>query len=350
MSLRTWWQRWLPTVKPLSSEASAPHKGTVELPQVLLAGTAHECALNTVLRVTEAGASLDWPAVQAWCLSLPQDLQATARVEAEKAWLLHLAHGLGPHYRVEQQGRVWLLSSLEPHVAKAARDFVQRSVQRIVRVLDGVAAPASDHMGADICVVLDDPTTYYQYVLQFYPDDAEVAASSGMFIAEGCAPHFVTVKDELHVLEPVWVHELTHACVSHLPLPLWLNEGLAVNTELRLSSSGMARHPAVKQHARHQKFWTPQRLQQFWSGHSFQNPEGDSNELSYDLARILVAHLSSDWPRFKQFACAAQAQDGGAAAALAHLPWSLGQVVALLLDRPDSADLEPCISSSGASA
>ena len=33
------------------------------------------------------------------------------------------------------------------------------------------------------------------------------------------------------------MHEMTHGSVAHLPLPLWLNEGLAVNTERRLAGA-----------------------------------------------------------------------------------------------------------------
>lgn len=156
----------------------------------------------------------------------------------------------------------------------------------------------------------------------------------------GCV-HFVSVKNEQHALEPVVAHETTHAMLAHLPIPLWLNEGLAVNTERRLSPPLVSPQQSAEQmHRRHCAFWGAEEIQQFWSGQSFGRSD-EGNELSYDLARILVEQFAADWPRFVQFVNAAQRDDRGEAAAVACLGLSLGEAAAALLEGERAADLSP---------
>ena len=274
---------------------------------------------------------LDWQQAGAWvALGTGAEQQAEAWARCERAWLMHLQAALGPAYRLQESGKALLLSSLEPRVAAATLDFINRTGQRVLRVLEGIAqAPAWGH---DILIVFDDAEGYYRYVSHYYPEAGEFAASSGMHIDAGCG-HFVTVKADLRAIEPIIAHEMTHACLGHLPIPAWLNEGLAVNTEHRLSPlPGAPLHTPQQMHAQHLAFWGAAEIQQFWSGKSFlRNDEG--NLLSYELARILVEQLSADWPRFRAFACAAQLDDGGAAAAAEHLQLDLGALAGALLEQ-----------------
>ena len=160
-----------------------------------------------------------------------------------------------------------------------------------------------------------------------------------MYINAGCG-HFVTVKADLRAVEPVIAHELTHACLSHLPIPAWLNEGLAVNTELRLCPPPQAPSNPWDLHARHLKFWGAAEIQEFWSGKSFlRNDEG--NELSYDLAKVLVSQFAANWESFRQFALAADLADGAAAAAQLHLGIDLGAAVCAILEREPDASWAP---------
>ena len=281
---------------------------------------------------------LDWGAAQAWVDAIPL---ASDRPDAwgrlEGAWLEHLRTTLGEPHRLEASAGTWLLSALPPREAQATIAHVARTRQRILRLLDGIAQPP--RWGKDILIVFEDEAAYYAYVAQFYPDAGEFAASSGMFISAGCG-HFVTVRADLRTVEPVIVHELVHSCVSHLPLPVWLNEGLAVGIEQRLSPAGPAAFSPQEMHAKHQAFWTAADVQAFWSGQSFARAD-DANLLSYDLARILVAQLSKDWPAFRQFVLEADALDAGARAAATHLQLDLGMAVAAILDRPAAAELSP---------
>ena len=285
---------------------------------------------------------LDWEAVTRWIEKIANPhAQATAWSDCERAWLEHLRAALGDGYALVMADDVALLSPLATHVAQATVSYVAKTRQRILRVLDGVAQVAE--WGMDILVVFEDEETYYRYVAHYYPEGGHFAGSGGMYIHHGCG-HFVSVQAELHALEPVIAHELTHACLSHLPIPAWLNEGLAVNTEHRLSPppSGAfsSRSSPQQMQARHRKFWGAAKLQEFWSGKSFLRPD-EGNELSYDLARILVSQFAGDWGQFRSFALEANADDGGATAARNHLGVDLGQAVCVLLEVDPAADLEP---------
>ena len=114
-------------------------------------------------------------------------------------------------------------------------------------------------------------------------------------------------------------HELTHNSVVHLRLPLWLNEGLAVLFQQTASQwprdmlEGDLRE-------RHLAFWHPGNIQRFWSGVSFDEP-GESNELSYSLASILVRLLLDQPGEFGAFVQRAKWDDAGQTAALDSMPY-----------------------------
>ena len=273
----------------------------------------------------------DWPAVQAWVDGIADEAErGRAWAEAEIAWLVHLRAALGAHYRLVRRGQAIVLSSLEGVAAVAAAHYIGATAERIVQVLDGVAQPAQG-AGHDILIVLDDEESYYNYIARYYPAEGEFAFSGGVFLNSGCG-HFVTRKaDDLSQIEPTIAHELTHASLAHLPLPLWLNEGLAVNTEERLCPGREHRFSAKQRDHMHKAFWNAATIQEFWSGSSYARPD-EGNLLSYDLGRLLVRHLAEDWPRFAAFANTAQGDDAGAAAAREWLSVDLGELVKTLFE------------------
>ena len=319
------------------AEAATSRAPASELPQTLDAPGVAPLDFASLL-ITEQGLPVpDWEPVHQWVASIPDPAeQEKAWSEAEVAWLVHLRAALGSQYRLVRRGGAVVLSSLDGPVAVAAVQFINAAQQRIVEALDGVAE-AQDGAGYDILLVLDDEDTYYNYVARYYPDEGEYAFSGGMFIHSGCG-HFVTKKGkDLTDIEPVIVHELTHASLSHLPIPLWLNEGLAVNTEERFSPGKTQRHSAKQRDAMHRKFWNAETIQEFWTGHSYSRTD-DGNLLSYDLGRVLAKHLASDWPRFAAFVNAASSADAGDAAAREHLGVDLGDLVTALFGVDGSAE------------
>lgn len=271
---------------------------------------------------------VDWQAASAWTGALDATLAAQARDTLHRGWLLHLRDALGEHVFLHETADAYVLSSLEPRVAAATASYIASTRQRVARVLQGLARYPEGQKS--ILLVLDDEANYYHYVSQYYPDGGEFAFSGGMFIDAGC-PHFVTVAADLSLIEPVIAHELTHAALAHLNLPLWLDEGLAVNTERQLAVALPSVHTPRELQAKHAAFWGHAEIQAFWRGESFQRTD-DGNLLSYDLARILVEQLAKpSWPAFARFVTHAKRTDAGNASAKEHLGIDLGPSASALV-------------------
>jgi hypothetical protein len=270
-----------------------------------------------------------WADVHHWLSKIELSKhQSAAWREAKRAWLLHMRCALGPSFKLRESKNVLLLSSLETKVASATLDYMERTLQRVTRMLDGVARmPVAEQ---EVMIIFDDEESYYRYVSCYYPEAGEYASSGGMHINAGCS-HYATVKADLRLIEPVIAHEMTHGCLDHLPLPAWLNEGLAMNVEHQLFPTPQP-HTSRQLHAKHLTFWRPQTIQEFWSGRSFLRPD-EGSMVSYDLARLMVEQMSHPWEPFKQFVLAADGADAGFAAAREHLGVDLGEVVCALLEQ-----------------
>jgi len=284
---------------------------------------------------------LDWRALDSWAApdAATQDPR-TARDAVgggRRAWLSHMRDALAGSHLLETHD-AWVLSSYEPHLARSVGDYVSAARARITRLLDGIAKfPAGERT---IFIAFDSEQHYYHYVANYYPEDGEFAFSGGMYINAGC-PHFVTVKDELWRLEPVIAHELTHAALAHLELPLWLDEGIAVTTEDHVASKYTRPHGHhLELLEKHLNFWNPERLQEFWTGRSFHRPD-EGQSLSYDLARHMVGLLGREWRSFTAFATQALRADGGAGAARVALGIDLGELAAAALRVTPQAGWSP---------
>lgn len=282
---------------------------------------------------------LDWQKLNAWAASMDDvDLQRTALEHGKRAWLLHLRDALGSHFHLYESENACVLSSLEDVVATATASYVESTRKRIQRVLAGLAR-FPEH-GKSILVVMDDDDAYYNYVSGYYPDSGEFAFSGGMFIDAGC-PHFLVKRADLAAIEPVIAHEMTHSALSHLRLPRWLDEGLAVNTERKLTGAGVLPLGQREQLRRsHLKFWDEARIQEFWSGASFFRTD-EGNQLSYELARILVEQMGQNWELFTRFASSAKREDGGAEAARGVYDMDLGAYACILMEREPDARWTP---------
>jgi hypothetical protein len=157
-----------------------------------------------------------------------------------------------------------------------------------------------------------------------------------MFIASPY-PHLVLPDTERREHERVLAHELTHAHVSHLTLPLWLDEGFAVSMEQLLVGGHYA--PNTDDVREHRAYWTAATIQGLWNGGAFHDPE--AQRLAYQLAMILVRKLVSDYGKLVAFANVAVREDAGEDAARQVFGISLGDLPVDLLGRgtwrPDPA-------------
>jgi hypothetical protein len=257
--------------------------------------------------------------------------------EAKLAWLLSMREALGSDFHVLETPGLLMLSSLEANVAHAMATYVDNTEKRIRTVLRDLAQfPKGEK---NIVLVFDDDAMYYDYVSLYYPDEGEFSFSGGMFINNGCS-HFVVKRDDLRSIEPVIAHEMTHCALAQHSLPRWLDEGIAVNTEIRLTKHYAMSFTPKELRQKHLIFWNQDTIQEFWSGKSFDRVD-DGNLLSYELARILVEHFGKDWPQFSKFVHSVVRDDAGGDAAHQALALDLGDCVCALLDLPDTKTWSP---------
>lgn len=276
----------------------------------------------------------DWEAVRE---SEPDqaDLDGYWR-NAALSWLHSLKEHLpGPRYAIAQSANFAVLSSLTDKQVALALQFCERSRQRILRALPGVASEYGH--GPHVVLVFDTIEEYYEYIDHYYPESGEFAMSSGMFIREGYG-HFVFVLSALDGMEPIIVHELTHCLVAALPIPLWVNEGTAVNMEKHLiphlRSPRFAPYSPTEMERMHAAYWNEDTIQEFWSGESFYRPDQGSG-LSYDLAEKITQLVARDYGDYSAFMNSAQRSDGGKQAAVTALGYPLQRLVESVLGEGD---------------
>lgn len=274
----------------------------------------------------------DWQAFNAWATKLATPhLRTQAGTDIRRAWLLQMKRFLGTGYRVYESDDALVLSPLEPRQTVAAAKFITSARKRIAGILDGGMARFEEGEKS-VLFIFHNEDVYYHYLGCYYPDEGEFSFSAGMFIEEGIG-HFATVAENLVRIEPIIAHELTHSAVSHLNLPRWLNEGLAVNTEELVI--GGRRHldgSASQARQKHADYWGEKEIQEFWSGKAFFRPD-EGSTLAYELARVIVEQMNRDWAAFTRFVMHADEADAGSAAAREYLGIDLGAYVCAMFEK-----------------
>jgi len=249
-----------------------------------------------------------------------QDLGPTWETIAD-VWMSKVIAELGDAYAAHESKNFILVSSQDKKYNKRLLKFLEKSLKLILKNLDGIAS--DEGYGKHIALVFGTEDEYYSYIFYFYPD-GEHSFSSGIYLSRGYG-HFALPYTNLTEAEPTVAHELTHACLAHLPIPLWLNEGFAVSLEDTITGSWPLRMDK-DQFNKHKKFWGKEEIQEFWSGKSFGRPDQGST-LSYELARFAIKSLSHDYDRFREFALHASYEDGGEEAAIKYFGGSLGGLI-----------------------
>ena len=249
---------------------------------------------------------------------------------AALTWLEACVGTLGTDYCIRESQDFLLLSAIEDRPAQVFLNTCQRMLARITRSLGPLAD--SSGWGKYVVMVFANPDDYYDYIAHYYPEGGEYAMSSGMFIQAGYG-HFVMPQEGIDAMEPVIAHELTHCLLTHLPIPAWLNEGVAVNTERHLFPHLADPHAQLyfpyELVAQHAAYWNEESIQTFWSGKSFLMTD-DGNRLSYDLATKIAALAAKDEQAFRAFVAHAHMQDGGVGAEH-HLGFPIAHLVEAVL-------------------
>ena len=166
---------------------------------------------------------------------------------------------------------------------------LERALGAVIAYLGSVAE--SVRYGKMGVLVFTNPYSYANYIAEFYPEGSVVPMSGGMCITEGYV-HVALYEDEWGDLLSVFSHEASHAYVSHLTLPAWMDEAIAMRMET-LVTGREEYHLDRELFDRHQELWNWENLEKFKSGESW-SIAGDFFELSYQLAEILWKKIETN--------------------------------------------------------
>jgi hypothetical protein len=200
--------------------------------------------------------------------------------------------------------------------------------------LEGIAL--DEGYGKHVVLMFGTLEVYYEYISYFY-GEGQHPMSGGVCLSGDGYRHFAFPTTDFSSYRTVLIHELTHGCLAHLPIPLWINEALAMRMEQVLGDPGTY-SLGQEDFERHFDYWNADSIQQFWSGESWEIP-GDSFELSYSLARLLWRKIEIDIGASRKailnFIGTASAEDGGEAACKASFGISLGDLAKGFLGNGD---------------
>jgi len=242
--------------------------------------------------------------------------------DVARRWLDILIAELPNGYSYVETENFILLSKTNDRYVELFQIFLERCLKRLLSIMKGIANDEGD--GKYIVMIFDDLDTYYAYTDNYEPQEGTYGLSAGMYLNYGYG-HFVFPHQQLDYAEPIAAHEMTHALLCHLPIPHWLNEGMAVNMEAMIT--GMEPPRLDKEaYERHVRFWGVKEIQEFWRGSSFTRPD-EGQQLSYQLAQILVTNLSENYEAFVEFANKADWSDAGESAANQVYDISLGNLI-----------------------
>jgi tetratricopeptide (TPR) repeat protein len=270
----------------------------------------------------------NWDVLRTWVKGHTSEAdhpRVWAKIAAQ--WLGILNEALGGGYRTQQSAHLILFTPSDYADAELLLHFAESALAAVVDALGDVAGES--WLGPLVVLLFADAETYYLYTSPFHPE-REYGRSAGMCLREGYV-HIALLPGPLDMLQRNMLHEITHACLGHLSLPLWLEEGVAQLAEEEVLPSWRRFTLDGKGAEKIRRYWREQGLQDFWWGNGFYLRDSGQG-YSYGLAQILFRLLVADYRRrVPDFVRHAQASDAGDSAAREFLGKSLVELAAVFL-------------------
>lgn len=273
----------------------------------------------------------DWKVVEdAIRTEVPDSESPAVWREISHAWLMTIANQLGRGYKVLDSPNFHILVKTSCQLGEILPARCESFRGKILSMLEGIAEDAG--RGKNVVMVYPDNDVLCRYMSYFdgdgeHPEMTGVCVHSGYTHVALCppqrraweAPGTLNFAPGNHdhaqsiMFNSVLVHELIHNFLSHLSLPLWLNEALTMRVEGLIWGGDRLRLDR-ELHRRHMEHWSAETIQDFWSGASWGDP-GEGFELSYSLAQVLWEKIEHDLGATKEEVCrfvrAASANDAG---------------------------------------
>jgi hypothetical protein len=189
-----------------------------------------------------------WDLLSAWVQSrVEPEERFEAWTDIARQWLTHLSSALDGPYELSESDQVLLLAP----AAKAATPVLGFAEFCRTALLTGLPQVTRFNMpGKQAVLIIEDTQTYYTYLSVYYPEGHH-GGSGGVHVREGY-PHIVVHGTE--TAETTLAHEMTHASLAHLTLPVWIEEGLAQMFEHDMSGRGLQQVDA-EMAREHKRYW-----------------------------------------------------------------------------------------------
>lgn len=269
----------------------------------------------------------NWDVVGRWIERQPEASRAEHWNDAARQWFEHLSEAAGEDYGYCEGKRTIVFGPMDERLFRNLTSCGDESQKTLLSLLPGIAEFRTP--GKLLVLAWYGREDYYRYVSRFY-GEGSFGASAGMHIRDD-HPHIALCQVPGDRSIATLAHETTHAALSHLDLPQWIEEGLA-----QMFENDIAGRAAImltpEQGKKHRRYWNRHGLDLFWRGDCFHR-SGDAQELSYELAEIFVRLIFSDhrpgWfsagkqKQLMRFLAAAKQADGGRDAALDYLDYDL---------------------------
>lgn len=213
----------------------------------------------------------------------------SAWLHVARLWVERIRDQLDEDYHIYETPNFLILSQASKRIANDICKSYEESLKQILLNFDGVASDAG--YGKHVVLMFGSIDDYYGYLYYFYPDGDHPMSGGVCLSGEGYV-HFAFPTTDYSSYRTVLVHELTHGCLGHLPLPTWVNEALAMRMEQSICETATF-HLDQEIYDKHIAHWNEETIQEFWTGESWEVP-GNSFELSYNLAQILWRKIEVD--------------------------------------------------------
>ena len=268
----------------------------------------------------------EWSVVRTWVdQNKPVDQHKEAWRALTGSWLNNLADDLGAPYACYTSENFQVLCPFDDKKAKPDRDFLEMARERLLESFGLQTLPEAP--GPVVVLVFYDREEYLSYVSSF-GEPPELTDNACGVLLEGGYPHIAIYDPDKLRKETTLAKELMRNLLCHLPVPVWLKEGITrlAPTEMGLGLvlNQMKEIRIAEEAIR--ECWRQNSIQQFWSGSAFTLPD-QRKKRAFQLAEILTRSLLLD-PKarnhFGAFVVASHRDDAGEAAAIQHLGAGLG--------------------------
>ena len=120
------------------------------------------------------------------------------------------------------------------HEQQRTLHFLERLLAQVLEVLGGLGS--DEGYGQHVALLFSEPTDFLRYIGHYYPDEGHFAQPGGIFI-DDTYRHLAMWALEVDALRPTLAHELTHCGLADLPIPVWLDEAVAMEVQGALTGT-----------------------------------------------------------------------------------------------------------------